>query len=89
MRVRGFTQDDAHIICSKNQVVDELKRVVNFILFMYESFGFNKNAVKVYLSLRDPENKKKYAGNDEGWEFTEKILEQIAQEMQLDYTKEL
>jgi len=89
MRVRGFTQDDAHIICRKDQVVDELKRVVEFILFMYEAFGFSKDAVKVYLSLRDPENTKKYVGDDEGWEFTEKVLEHVAQDMKLDYTREL
>jgi threonyl-tRNA synthetase len=89
MRVRGFTQDDAHIICRKDQVVDELKRVVEFILFMYEAFGFRKEDVKVYLSLRDPADKEKYVGNDEGREFTEKILESVATDMQLDCTKEM
>jgi len=87
-RVRWFTQDDAHIMCRKDQVEEELKRVVNFILYIYESFWFDKNTVKVYLSLRDPNNKSKYAGNDEGWDLTQTVLEKIAKEMKLDYTAE-
>ena len=59
--MRGFTQDDAHIMCRKDQVEDELQRVVKFILYIYESFGFKKEDVKVYLSLRDPKNTNKYA----------------------------
>jgi len=85
-RVRGFTQDDAHIICAKSQVKDELKRVIDFILYMLGTFGFKE--YKVYLSLRDPNNKTKYAGNDEGWNFTEKVLEEAAQEKKLDYQRE-
>lgn len=87
-RVRGFTQDDAHIICRKDQVEDELKKVVDFILFIYKSFGFDINTVKVFLSLRDPENKSKYAGTDEGWEFTEDVLRKIAKEKGLDFQEE-
>jgi len=89
VRVRGFTQDDAHIMCRKDQVEDELKKVVNFILFIYDAFGFKKEDVKVYLSLRDPNNKTKYAGNDEGREYTETVMEKIAKEMKLDYSREL
>ncbi len=85
-RVRGFTQDDAHIICARDMVKDELKRVTRFIEFMFSSFGFKD--YKVYLSLRDPNNKEKYAGNDEGWEFTEKVLKEVADEEKLDYTSE-
>jgi threonyl-tRNA synthetase len=85
-RVRGFTQDDAHIICAKSQVEAELKRVVEFISYMLSTFGFKE--YNVYLSLRDPKNKKKYAGNDEGWEFTEKVLEQVAIDNKLNYIKE-
>jgi len=87
-RVRGFTQDDAHIFCRADQVEDELKRVVDFILYIYESFGFPREKVKVYLSLRDPENKKKYAGNDAGWELTENILRKVANEKKLDVKEE-
>ena len=85
-RVRGFTQDDAHIICSKDQVKEELKRVVNFIKFIFSSFGFFE--YKICLSLRDSHNQEKYSGSDEGWDFTQKTLEEVAQEEKLDYTKE-
>lgn len=87
-RVRGFTQDDAHIICREDQVKDELKRVVDFILYMYKAFGFDLESVKVYLSLRDPKNMSKYAGNDAGWDFTEKILREVAIEKKLAFKEE-
>ena len=85
-RVRGFTQDDAHIFCRKEQVKDELKRVNDFIIHILNIFGFKE--FNVYLSLRDPNNKTKYAGNDEGWDFTQKVLEEVANEQGLNYTKE-
>ncbi|MFZ3074354.1 MAG: threonine--tRNA ligase [Minisyncoccales bacterium] len=88
-RVRGFTQDDAHIICRKDQVRDELKKVIDFIAFMYKSFGFEMDKVNVYLSLRDPINKEHYAGDDEGWEFTENILREVAVEKKLNFKEEL
>lgn len=87
-RVRGFTQDDAHIICREDQVGDELKKVIDFIIFMYKSFGFDPKSVKVYLSLRDPENKEKYIGDDSNWKFTEDILRKVAVEKGLDFTEE-
>lgn len=87
-RVRGFTQDDAHIICRKDQVEYELKRVIDFILYMYEAFGFNLKDVNVYLSLRDSQNKDKYAGSDEGWEFSESVLRRVAQEKKLNFIEE-
>lgn len=87
-RVRGFTQDDAHIICRQDQVKTELGRVIDFIMFMYQAFGFDPAQVKVYLSLRDPENKKKYAGNDDGWDFTEKVLREVATDKKLNFTEE-
>lgn len=85
-RVRGFTQDDAHIICTKEQVEVELKRVAEFIKHIFDSFGFK--SYKIYLSTRDPENKEKYAGNDEGWEYTEAMLEKVAQDIGIAYEKE-
>ena len=87
-RVRGFTQDDAHIICRKDQVENELKKVIDFILFIYKAFGFNPESVNVYLSLRDPKNKEKYAGSDEGWEFSESILRKVAIEKGLNFKEE-
>ncbi|MFA5013269.1 MAG: threonine--tRNA ligase [Candidatus Paceibacterota bacterium] len=88
-RVRGFTQDDAHIICRKDQVENELKKILDFILYIYKAFGFEAEAVNVYLSLRDPKNKEKYAGNDEGWNFTEAVLRDIAKEKKLNFKEEL
>ena len=87
-RVRGFTQDDAHIICRADQAEDELERVIDFILFMYKSFGFDLKSVNVYLSVRDPQNNK-YAGTDEGWNFTENILEKIAIKKGFAYQKDI
>ncbi len=87
-RVRGFTQDDAHIICRKDQAKSELMRVIDFIEFMYGAFGFPMESVNVYLSLRDPQNKEKYAGNDEGWEFTESVLRDVAKEKKLNFKEE-
>jgi threonyl-tRNA synthetase len=86
-RVRGFTQDDAHIICTENQVKNELVKVVKFIKFIFKTFGFEE--YKVYLSMRNPKDKKKYTGSDKGWKLTEKVLEEVAKEENLDYTKEI
>lgn len=85
-RVRGFTQDDAHIVCAKEQVESELKRTAKFILNTLKTFGFED--FNVCLSLRDPKNKKKYAGNDQGWDFTQKTLKKIAKEVGIKYKKE-
>ena len=87
-RVRGFTQDDAHIICRKDQVEEELKKVIDFIISIFKDFGFETDLINVYLSLRDPENKEKYAGNDEGWEFTQNVLREVAKEKKLNFTEE-
>jgi len=85
-RVRGFTQDDAHIICTKDQVEKELKKVIKFIRHIFKSFGFED--YQVYLSLRDPKDKKHYAGSDEGWEFAQGVLEKVAKEEGLNYIAE-
>lgn len=85
-RVRGFTQDDAHIICAKVDVENELLQTIDLIKFIWSSFGFTEYTT--YLSLRDPHNKKKYAGNDEGWEFTENILRKVAQQANLKVIEE-
>jgi len=87
-RVRGFTQDDAHIICRKDQVENELKKVIDFILFIYKAFGFDSDKVNVYLSLRDPKNKEKYAGSDEGWNFSESVLRNVAIDKGLNFKEE-
>ena len=88
-RVRGFTQDDAHIICRKEQVEKELKSVLDFILFIYKAFGFEKEVVNVYLSLHDPAKKENNAGDDAGWKFTESVLRKIAIEKKLSFKEEV
>jgi threonyl-tRNA synthetase len=87
-RVRGFTQDDAHVFCRIDQVEEELKKVVDFILHIFKSFGFDTDLINVYLSLRDPKNKEKYAGNDAGWELTENVLRKVATEKKLNFIEE-
>ncbi|MBD3281441.1 threonine--tRNA ligase [Candidatus Uhrbacteria bacterium] len=88
VRVRGFTQDDAHIICRADQVEDELKKVVDFTLFMFKAFGFDVNDINVYLSVRDP-NEAKSIGSDEGWRFTEEVLEKVAKDKNLNISKDV
>lgn len=85
-RVRGFTQDDAHIICRQDQVEEELKKVVRFIQHIFQSFGFTD--YKVYLSLRDPNDKHHYAGSNEGWNFAESLLKKVAEDEKLDFVTE-
>jgi threonyl-tRNA synthetase len=83
VRVRGFTQDDAHIICRPDQFEKELELVLRFAKKMLGSFGF-KN-YKVYLSLRDPKDKKKYIGEDKVWDFAEKTLQKVLDKVKLKY----
>lgn len=71
-RVRGFTQDDAHIFCTPDQVLNELKGVLDLALYMLDTFGYQE--YQIALSVRDPENKDKYMGNDEQWEHAEGAL---------------
>lgn len=86
-RVRGFTQDDAHIFCRPDQVEEELEKVIDFTLYIYRSFGFQLEDIKVYLSVRGY-SKDKNIGSDEGWDFTEKILEKVAINKKLDFQKD-
>jgi len=86
-RVRGFTQDDAHLVCTKEQFEAELTGVVKFTRKMLADFGFKKYAV--YLSVRDPKNKKKYIGDDKTWDFTEKILEKVLKANKLEYIRDV
>jgi threonyl-tRNA synthetase len=70
--VRGFTQDDAHIICAPEQIEDEITRVLDFCLSILRAFGFED--FKVELSVRDPKNLSKYAGSDAMWQQAEGSL---------------
>src|SRR5690606_32507923 len=71
-RVRGFTQDDAHIFCRPDQVKDEFIRVIDLVLYVFRTMGFNDYSAQI--SLRDPENKAKYIGKDEDWEKAEQAI---------------
>ena len=72
LRVRGFTQDDAHIICTPEQIDDEILRVLDFSISMLAAFGFPDN--KIELSVRDPLNPAKYAGSEVLWRQAEASL---------------
>ena len=72
LRVRGFTQDDAHIFCRPDQVEEEILRVLDFSLYMLSSFGFKD--YELNLSVRDPATPEKYAGSPESWELAERAL---------------
>ncbi len=80
MRVRGFTQDDAHIICKKEEVKDEIKRVIDFCLFMLKTFGFSE--YKIFLSTRP---KEKYVGSLEDWQLAEESLEDAIKSSGYEY----
>ncbi|MBN1263289.1 MAG: threonine--tRNA ligase [Candidatus Pacebacteria bacterium] len=75
-RVRGFTQDDAHIICTGEQLADEILEALDLTVFILTSLGFEKNKMEMNLSIRDPKDKKKYIGTDREWETAEKYLKQ-------------
>ena len=86
-RVRGFTQDDAHIFCRPDQVIDEFKKVVDLVLYVFKALGFTEFTAQV--SLRDPENKAKYIGTDENWTIAENAIIQAAAEKGLTTVTEL
>ena len=86
-RVRGFTQDDAHIFCTGDQVEDEFKKVIDLVLYVFKSLGFDDFSAQV--SLRDPENKTKYFGSDEAWDKAENAIRRAAAEKGLKTVEEL
>ncbi|MBN8575610.1 MAG: threonine--tRNA ligase [Cytophagales bacterium] len=77
-RVRGFTQDDAHIFCRPDQVKNEFIKVIDLVLFVFKSLGFENYTAQV--SLRDAENKAKYIGEDALWERAEREIQEAADE---------
>lgn len=81
-RVRGFTQDDAHLFCMPSQVKDEFKKVIDLVLYVFKSLGFENYTSQI--SLRDKENKSKYIGSDENWEIAEQSIIEAAREKGLD-----
>ncbi|MCF8716154.1 threonine--tRNA ligase [Joostella atrarenae] len=85
-RVRGFTQDDAHIFCTPEQLDDEFKKVIDLVLYVFGSLGFENFTAQV--SLRDPEKPEKYIGSDKNWEMAEAAILSAAKEKELNYVIE-
>ena len=77
-RVRGFTQDDAHLFCRPDQIKDEFCKVIDIILYVFKTLNFNEYIAQV--SLRDPDNKEKYIGTDENWAKAEQAIIDAAAE---------
>ena len=82
-RVRGFTQDDAHIFCTQDQLNSEFKNVINLVLYVFKSLGFENFTAQV--SLRDNESKDKYIGSDNNWKEAENAIVNATKEKGLDY----
>jgi threonyl-tRNA synthetase len=80
-RVRCFTQDDAHIYCTDDQLKDEIKNCVELTQLVFSTFGMD---VSTRLSFKD-DNPDKYAGNDENWDKSQRIIKEVADELELDY----
>lgn len=86
-RVRGFTQDDAHIFCTPDQLKDEFKKVMDIIFTIFKALDFENFTAQI--SLRDPDNREKYIGSDENWEKAERAIIEAAAEKGLKTTVEL
>jgi threonyl-tRNA synthetase len=85
-RVRGFTQDDAHIFCTPEQLVDEFKAVIDLVLYVFNALGFENFTTQI--SLRDQNNREKYIGSDENWEKAERAIIEASKEKNLVTTIE-
>ena len=85
-RVRGFTQDDAHIFCMPSQLDEEFKKVIDLVLYVFGSLGFEDFTAQV--SLRDPEKPEKYIGSNENWDLAENAIINAAKEKNLNYVIE-
>ncbi|WP_452222440.1 threonine--tRNA ligase [Lacinutrix salivirga] len=85
-RVRGFTQDDAHLFCTPDQLDKEFKDVIDLVLYVFGSLGFENFTAQV--SLRDPENPDKYIGSLENWEKAEQAIISAAKDKGLNYVIE-
>lgn len=86
-RVRGFTQDDAHLFCRPDQVKEEFLKVIDLVLYVFNALDFKDYTAQI--SLRDPENKTKYIGTDENWALAEKAIIDSAAEKGLKTVTEL
>jgi len=86
-RVRGFTQDDAHLFCRPDQVKEEFLKVIDLVLYVFKALGFEDYVAQI--SLRDPENKTKYIGSDDNWILAENAIIEAAAEKGLKTVVEL
>lgn len=86
-RVRGFTQDDAHIFCQPDQVKGEFAKVIDLVLYVFNALGFRDFTAQI--SLRDPEKPEKYIGTDDNWQKAESAIQEVAQEKGLNTVVEL
>jgi len=87
LRVRGFTQDDAHIICREDQFITEVNSILDFALDINKTFGFDK--LNVYLSIRDPQNDTKYVGEERIWKLAETTLKEILDKRKIKYQTDI
>ena len=85
-RVRGFTQDDAHIFCTPEQLDEEFKKVIDLVLYVFRSLGFEN--FKAQVSLSDPDKPEKYIGSTKNWKLAEQAILNATKEKNLDYTVE-
>jgi len=85
MRVRGFTQDDAHIYCTRDQILDEIKGVLDLVITFLKTFGYDR--YEVDLSVRDEAHPERYAGSADGWKMAEDALVQALQSRGLAYIR--
>jgi threonyl-tRNA synthetase len=86
-RVRGFTQDDAHIFCRPDQVKEEFIKVIDLVMYVFKALGFNDYTAQI--SLRDPQKPEKYIGGDENWDKAESAIIEAAAEKGLETVTEL
>ena len=86
-RVRGFTQDDAHLFCRPDQLQEEFEKVIDLILYVFKTLKMTDYMAQI--SLRDPKNKEKYIGTDEHWDMAEKAIIEAAEKKGLKTVVEL
>ena len=86
-RVRGFTQDDAHIFCTNDQVKEEVSNVIDLVLYIFKTLDFEDFIIQI--SLRDPDKPEKYIGSDENWDKAEKAIREVAESKNLETVVEL
>ncbi len=86
-RVRGFTQDDAHLFCRPDQIKEEFNKVIDIVLYIFKVLDFKDYTAQI--SLRDPNNKEKYIGSDDNWEKAERAIIEATEERGMNTTIEM